>query len=105
MPDRKEQRWPLNILEKKEHDMLNSIFRAILIGRARSAAQRTVAHMSARQLNDIGYSKWVFVEDAVSKTIRDLDEVDEHRRQKAITPASTFSLSSLWALFMRRTAN
>ena len=85
--------------------MLNSIYRAILIGRARSAAERTVAHMSARQLNEIGYSKWVFVEDAVSKTIRDLDEVDEHRRQKAITLASTFSLSSVWALFMRKTAN
>ena len=85
--------------------MLNSIYRAILIGRARSAAEKTVAHMSARQLNDIGFSKWGFVEEAVSKTIRDLHEADEHRRQKAITPASTFSFSSLWALFMRKTAN
>ncbi len=84
--------------------MLNAIYRAIIIGRARSAAEQIARNMSERQLKDIGYTKYEIVQSAVENVTKELNEKDQQRRQKARTSAPTFSLSTIWALFMRKTA-
>ena len=85
-------------------NVLNAIYRAIIIGRARSAAEQIARNMSERQLKDIGYTKYEIVQSAVENVTKELNEKDEQRRQKARTSARTFSLPTIWALFMRKTA-
>jgi len=64
--------------------MLRAIYRAIVIGRTRSAAIYVANNLSERELNDIGHSKWTLVEKSVEATIKDLDVADKARAQKAI---------------------
>ena len=80
--------------------MLRAIYRAIVIGRTRSAAIYVANNLSERELNDIGHSKWTFVEKSVENTIKDLDAADKARDQKAIRPAPAFSLAGIWAAIM-----
>ena len=80
--------------------MLRAIYRAIVIGRTRSAAIYVANNLSERELNDIGHSKWTFVEKSVANTIKDLDATEKLRAQKAIRPAPAFSLAGIWAAFM-----
>ena len=57
--------------------MLRAIYRAIVIGRARSAAIYVANNLSERELNDIGHSKWTLVEKSVENAIRELDEAEK----------------------------
>ncbi len=84
--------------------MLKAIYRAVIIGIARSAAEQVANNMSESQLKDIGYTKYDIVQSAVESVTKELDEKDEKRRQKEITSAPTFSLWTIWALFLRKTA-
>ena len=82
--------------------MLRAIYRAIIIGRAKSAANYVARNLSDRQLNDIGHSRSTLVSASVQSVIKDLDEADKRRAQKAIQPASTFTLAGIWAAYMRK---
>ena len=84
--------------------MLRAIYRAIIIGRARSAANHVARNLSDKQLNDIGYSRYTLVSTSVESVIRDLDEADKRRDQKAIKPSSAWSLPRIWATYMRRSS-
>ena len=48
--------------------MLRAIYRAIVIGRTRSAAIYLANNLSERQLNDICHSKWTLVEKSVENS-------------------------------------
>jgi len=80
--------------------MLRAIYRAIIIGRTRSAAIYLANNLSERQLNDIGHSKWTLVEKSVENTIKDLDAAEKVRDQKAIQSAPAYSLAGIWAALM-----
>ena len=84
--------------------MLRAIYRAIIIGRTRSAAIYLANNLSERELNDIGHSKWTLVEKSVEATIKALDAPEKARDQKAIQPAPAYSLAGIWAAFMRKAA-
>ena len=64
--------------------MLRTIYRSLVIGRARTSAEKTVRHLSDRQLNDIGHSKWSFIEGSVNSVINDLDAAEAKRKNDAI---------------------
>jgi len=84
--------------------MLRAIYRAIVIGRTRSAAIYVANNLSERELNDIGHSKWTLVEKSVENTIKDLDAAEKLSDQKAIQPAPAYSLAGIWAAYMRKAA-
>ena len=56
--------------------MLNKIFRAIVISRTKSAAINILAHLSERDLNDMGISCASFVVAQVESVIAELDAQD-----------------------------
>ena len=85
--------------------MLRAIYRAIIIGRAKAAANYIARKLSDRELNDIGYSRSTFISKSVESVIKDLDAADKRRAQKAIRPSSLWSMSGIWAAYMRKTAN
>ena len=84
--------------------MLRTIYRAIVIGRTRSAAIYVANNLSERELNDIGHSKWTLVEKSVENAIRELDAAEKVHDQKAIQPAPAHSLAGIWAAYMRKAA-
>ncbi|MAI57571.1 MAG: hypothetical protein CML56_01045 [Rhodobacteraceae bacterium] len=86
-------------------NMLHVMYRAMVIGRARSAAEQIARNMSDRQLKDIGYTRYDIVQSAVESVTKELEEKRQKRLQQAITPPSIFSLSTIWAFFMNRTAS
>ena len=85
--------------------MLHVMYRAVVIGRARSAAEQIARNMSDRQLKDIGYTRYNIVQSAVESVTKELEEKRQKHLQAAITPPSIFSLSTIWAFFMNRTAS
>ncbi len=82
--------------------MLRAIYRAIIIGRAKSAANHLARNLSDRELADIGYSRSTFLSKSVESVIKELDEAENRRAQKAIKPSSPWTLSGIWAAYMRR---
>ena len=84
--------------------MLRAVYLAIIIGRTRSTAIYFASNLSEGQLNDIGHSKWAFVEKSVENTSKDLDAADKVRAQKAIRTAPEYSLAGIWAACMRKAA-
>ena len=84
--------------------MLRAIYRAIVIGRTRSAAIYVANNLSERELNDIGHSKWTLVEKSVENAIRELDAAEKVHDQKAIQPAPAHSLAGIWAAYMGKAA-
>ena len=63
--------------------MLKKLFRAMILSRAASAANRTLKTLSDRQLDDMGFSRTTFVSEIVSSVRKDLDtaENDMSHRQ------------------------
>ena len=53
------------------------MYRAIVIGRGKSAAEQAVNYMSEAQLRDIGHTRWNFIENSVAKVTKELDEADQ----------------------------
>ena len=64
--------------------MLREIYRAIIIGRARSRAEIIANQLSEKQLNDIGQTKCSLIENSVAKVTRKLDEAEISRNNLAI---------------------
>ena len=50
--------------------MLNVMYRAMVIGRARSAAEKIARNMSDRQLKDIGYTQYDIVQRSVESVTK-----------------------------------
>ena len=56
--------------------MLRAFYRAIVIGRAKSAAEQAANYMSEAQLKDIGHTSWGFIENSAAKVTKELEEAD-----------------------------
>ena len=56
--------------------MLRTLYRAMVIGRAKSAAYQTLAMLSDRELADIGYSRQTFVDAYIANLVEELDAND-----------------------------
>lgn len=56
--------------------MLKTLYRAMVISRAKSAAYQTLAILSDRELADIGYSRASFVDAYIADIITELDAND-----------------------------
>ena len=85
--------------------MLRGTYRAIIIGRAKSAAEKLACNLSEEQLNDIGHSRSTLVATSVQSVIKELDEADKRRAQKAAGPSSLWSIPGIWASYTRKAAN
>ena len=64
--------------------MLNAMYRAMIIGRARSAAEQIARNMSERQLADIGHDRWSLVDASVKAMKDELDAKEAKRKSDAI---------------------
>ena len=53
--------------------MLRTLYRAMVIGRAKSAAYQTLAMLSDRELANIGYSRTTFVDAYNANIVAELD--------------------------------
>ena len=56
--------------------MLRTLYRAMVISRAKSAAYQTLAILSDREIADIGYSRASFVDAFIADVIAELDAND-----------------------------
>ena len=56
--------------------MLQTLYRAMVISRAKSAAYHTLAILSDRELADIGYSRASFIDAYIANIVAELDEND-----------------------------
>ena len=59
--------------------MLRSIYNAIIISRATSAAHATLNHLTDRDLADMGFTRYNFV-DAVVQSVRDELKTDTNKK-------------------------
>ena len=64
--------------------MLRAIYRAIIIGRAKSAAEQIAKQLSEEQLKDIGHTKWSLIEQSVAKVTKELDQAEIERNNRQI---------------------
>ena len=56
--------------------MLRTLYRAMVVSRAKSAAYQTLAILSDREIADIGYSRASFVNAYIANIIAELDAND-----------------------------
>lgn len=59
--------------------MLKSIYRAMIMGRARSAANKALRYLDDATLKDIGHDRNSFVAASVEAVRRDLDEMEQQK--------------------------
>ena len=64
--------------------MLRKIYRAIILAQAASAANRTLATMSDRILDDIGQSRDSFAKNVVESVRKELDRKDRELAAKQL---------------------
>jgi hypothetical protein len=64
--------------------MLRKIYRAIILAQAASAANRTLATMSDRILDDIGQSRDSFAKNVVESVRKELDREDREAAAKKL---------------------
>jgi len=64
--------------------MLRALYRAIIIGRAKSAAEQIAKQLSEEQLKDIGHTKWSLIEQSVAKVTKELDQAEIERNNRQI---------------------
>ena len=80
--------------------MLRAIYRALLIGRARSAALKVARSMTANQLDDIGHDRWSLIDASVKRFTEELNEAEVKRNNKAIRyPKKPSLLKNLWIIY------
>ncbi len=84
--------------------MLNAIYRAIIIGRAKSAANYVVRNLSNRELNDFGHTRSSFISASVQNVIKDLNETERSCNQGATRKPARKGLWSLYSLFNENNA-
>jgi uncharacterized protein YjiS (DUF1127 family) len=66
-------------ISRKEKTMLRSIYNAIVISRATSAAHATLNHLTDRDLADMGFTRYNFVETIVN-SVRDDLKTDTNKK-------------------------
>ena len=71
--------------------MLTKIYRAIMLSQASSAANRTAAYLSDRQLSDWGYNRRSFAAAMVAQVKADFDAADKAQAASAGLQPVTFS--------------
>ena len=64
--------------------MLRKLYRALVPAQAASAADKTLAIMSDRILNDIGHSKTSFKSALVESVLKELDKQDKEAEAKKL---------------------
>ena len=64
--------------------MLRKIYRAIILAQAASAANRTLATMSDRILDDIGQTRGSFAKGVVESVRKELDKEDSEVAEKKL---------------------
>ena len=57
--------------------MLRKIFKAMVLAQSASAANRTAAYLTDRQLQEWGYTRGTFAAETVAKIKAELDAVDQ----------------------------
>jgi uncharacterized protein YjiS (DUF1127 family) len=70
--------------KKRKNVMLRKIYRAIILAQAASAANRTLATMSDRILDDIGQSRDSFAKNVVASVRKELDREDREAAAKKL---------------------
>ena len=76
--------------------MLRTIYRAFVIGRTGSAAEQIASKLSERQFQDIGYSRFDFVERQVTAVTNELNAAEINRKNSAIRYPNK---AGLWAIY------
>ena len=61
--------------------MLKRLFRAMIVARQASAAMHALQYMSDRQLEDIGFTRETFVQQAKANVLAELDAADAEKSQ------------------------
>ena len=64
--------------------MFKKLYRALALAQAASAADKTLAIMSDRILNDIGHSKTSFKSALVESVLKELDKQDKEAEAKKL---------------------
>ena len=64
--------------------MLRAIYRALLIGRTRSAAEQVARNMTEQQLQDIGHNRLSLVAASVESITKELNSEELIRNNRAI---------------------
>ena len=64
--------------------MFNAAYRAIIIGREKSAPNYVAPNLLNRELEGFGHTHSSFISASVQNVIQDLDEVERSRNQGAI---------------------
>ncbi len=64
--------------------MFRKLYRALALAQAASAADKTLAIMSDRILNDIGHSKTSFKSAVVESVLKELDKQDKEAEAKKL---------------------
>jgi uncharacterized protein YjiS (DUF1127 family) len=63
--------------------MLKRLFNAMIVARQLSAAMQTLQYMSDSQLEDIGFTRETFIEQAKANILAELDAADAEKSQAA----------------------
>ena len=61
--------------------MLKRLFNAMIVARQASAALQALQYMSDRQLEDIGFTRETFIEQAKANVLAELDAADAEKSQ------------------------
>jgi hypothetical protein len=64
-------------VEIKEIKMLRKIYKAMVLAQSASAANRTAAYLTDRQLQEWGYTRGTFAAETVAQIKAELDAVDQ----------------------------
>merc|ERR1711988_1280134 len=86
----------ITIKTQRSMTMLNAIYRAIIIGRAKSAANYAASNLSDRQLSDFGHSRSSFISASVQNVMEELEEAEKRRNHRAIRKPTR---KGLWTLY------
>ena len=63
--------------------MFKRLYRAMIVARQASAAMQALQYMSARQLEDIGFTRETFIEQMKANILAELDAADAEKSQAA----------------------
>lgn len=79
--------------------MLNTVYRAIIIGRAESAKNYFARNLSERELNGFGPINSSFISTSVQNVIEDLNEAEKPGNKSAIGKPASKGLWTLYSFF------
>ena len=71
--------------------MLRKLYKAMVLAQAASAANRTAAYLTDRQLQEWGYTRGTFAAETVAQIKAELDAVDQAKVTKSGYQSVAFS--------------